>query len=120
MENKIKISDVLFEQKRKYNYSSENYNLEIIKHTVIKIGKKYFYTDYGSGTAFCLDTLICKSDPNYNSINDIKLWRTEQEIIDDNERIRMKSNLMYEVPRLANSLSLQQWKDIEKIINNGK
>ncbi len=113
MSKKLEVGDVLYRL-----YQRRNQDPSIVKMTVEKIGNKYFYC---ANWKEKFDKVTLRFISDYSSMNNIQLYRTEQEITDmlQHEDLSKKVRKFFDgfgsVP-----LNLSQLTRIADIINEGK
>lgn len=112
---KIKIGTILYSE-----YTKRDKTKEISKHTVTKIGKKYFYIDDEHSPRHCnysIENLKYKS--KHSSQYNNQLYFNEQEILDKNEKSEIISFLRNFFSYNYNvKLSLESLCKIKQIITN--
>jgi hypothetical protein len=107
MSNKITVGTVLYGVKKR----GETYTAKVVKS-----GTKYFYVDV-CRNKYAHDTLRYESD--LNSMHNIQLFRSEQEILNMHERYDLLSDVSdYFRRHNGGKLTLEQLRTIKKIIDN--
>jgi hypothetical protein len=107
MSNKIAVGTVLYGVKKR----GETYTAKVVKS-----GTKYFYVDV-CRNKYAHDTLRYESE--LNSMHNIQLFRSEQEILDMHERYDLFTEIReYFKGYNVCKLTLEQLRTIKKIIDN--